>query len=801
MGIVDRFRTGKNLRTLRASQSVSPEALTEAKTALAEMGQSAIHSLFECLAHPEAGDPAKEVLAGLLNDRTLPQFVEQLKSPERKVQQGVIEILRDSRRYDVRILLTYLGQAEMPKAQLESVLAARVDELSPENLITILPDFERDARSVVYRLLESCADASVATHAAALMTHREWWIRQHVAKLLGRIPGPVSEEALASTLGDANRSVRLETVKALANLRSVNAIPSLVKVLRDGDVTVQAAAIDALIKIHDVSAVPFLIDVLQDESEQARRGAVEVLNEVATTEAIKDLVAALRDKDWWVRVRAADALGTIGGERVVEAILGLLDDDDVHLRRYAVEILNQVPDGRSVEHLVRALRDEDWWVRERSIDALASSGDPRAVEPLANLLLEDPQAAPLCARALGTLRATAAIDTLLAALTGDPHDELSREAVEALKIISKGDVAGEQRTRLEEALRQHGIRLEKTKLRPMTVQTAAPHADHSVQFNPLHREEKAPAPGLESRPTPSNPPQVPGASPTSSPAPQPHVRAEDIEPDMVLLGRYRVIRKIGSGGFSTVFLVQDEVIADELILKVLSHHLSEDEKMTQRFVQELKLARRISHKNVIRIHDLLEIGASRAISMEYFPGCDLGELLDRERTLAPARGIQICKQICEGLAAAHDAGVTHRDIKPANVLIGENDIVKIVDFGLASVGREVENRLTRTGHLVGTPHYMAPELIRGEEINAQADLYSFGIMMYEMFSGKLPYDGDNPMNVLFRHLDGDAKPITDIQPGFPEALSLVIAKTMQRDKTARYENAMSLFSALDGLGL
>jgi hypothetical protein len=162
MGIVDRFRAGKNLRTLRASRSVAPETLAEAKSALAELGQSAIHSLFECLAHPEAAEPAKEVLGGLLNDRTLPDFVEQLKSPERKVQTNVVEILRDGRRYDVSALLSYLSHADVPKAHLESVLAARVEDLSPATLIRILPDYERDARSIVYRLLEPSADAGVA---------------------------------------------------------------------------------------------------------------------------------------------------------------------------------------------------------------------------------------------------------------------------------------------------------------------------------------------------------------------------------------------------------------------------------------------------------------------------------------------------------------------------------------------------------------------------------------------------------------------------------------------------------------
>ncbi|MBZ0269559.1 serine/threonine protein kinase, partial [bacterium] len=264
------------------------------------------------------------------------------------------------------------------------------------------------------------------------------------------------------------------------------------------------------------------------------------------------------------------------------------------------------------------------------------------------------------------------------------------------------------------------------------------------------------------------------------------------------LERYRVVKPIGSGGFSTVFLVEDVVVEETMILKVLSHALTLDENSLARFVRELKLSRKIAHPNVIRIHDLLEFGETRAISMEYFPGKDLGRVLDVCEKLSEARAVPITMQIASGLSAAHTEGIIHRDVKPANVLLGESDQVRIVDFGLASVIREAENRLTRTGHLVGTPHYMAPELIRGEDVDGRADLYSLGVMMYEMLSGKLPYDGDNPMHVLFRHLDGDAPQLADVAGVSPE-LSAIVARLMATDPEERYARAADLSTALASL--
>jgi serine/threonine-protein kinase len=473
----------------------------------------------------------------------------------------------------------------------------------------------------------------------------------------------------------------------------------------------------------------------------------------------------------------------------VEAILGLLDDDDVHLRRYAVEILNQVPDGRSVEHLVRALRDEDWWVRERSIDALGRSGDSRAVRPLRKILLTDPDAAPLCAKALGEIQDPAAVDALLKALIGNPAEELRRTAVASLQKLSRLELPPAKRTKLEDALRGVGVRVEKTRLQPMAVRTGGAAAPSSSPMpsddGPMGNREHAPAPRHPDAPAPPPPPEDRKAK----------TRAADLQPGDMLLDRYRVEERIGSGGFSTVFLVEDTAIQEAMILKILSQNLSVEENSLARFVQELKLARKIAHPNVIRIHDLLEIDDARAISMEYFSGLDLGKILDKEKKLDPDRARTVSLQIAQGLAAAHDQGIIHRDVKPANILVDECDRVKIVDFGLAAATREAENRLTRTGHLVGTPHYMAPELIRGDEVDGRADLYSLGVMMYEMLSGSLPYDGDNPMNVLFRHLDGDAIPLTEVTDVPPDLAALVM-RLMSLEREDRFQSAHALADAL-----
>jgi serine/threonine protein kinase len=247
--------------------------------------------------------------------------------------------------------------------------------------------------------------------------------------------------------------------------------------------------------------------------------------------------------------------------------------------------------------------------------------------------------------------------------------------------------------------------------------------------------------------------------------------------------------------------VQDTAVHDDVILKILSSHISEDETMIKRFIQELKFTRLIAHKNIIRIHDFLELPGGHAISMEHFPSQDLASILRRVERLDCPRGIQIATQICEGLAAAHAEGIIHRDIKPPNILVGEGDAVKIVDFGLASMAQHVGSRLTKSGILIGTPQYMAPEQITGEKIDSRTDLYSLGVMMYEMFTGSQPFRGDTAVSILFNHLEGDIPPPHTVCAEIPIELSDLIMAAMAKNPDHRPQTANDLLEKLRAIAV
>ena len=188
-----------------------------------------------------------------------------------------------------------------------------------------------------------------------------------------------------------------------------------------------------------------------------------------------------------------------------------------------------------------------------------------------------------------------------------------------------------------------------------------------------------------------------------------------------------------------MLLVSDEVVEENLILKFLNPNVASDEEMMKRFVHELRYSRKITHKNVIRIYDFLHMGGLYAISMEYFPSHTLGDEIKNEQPVPVEKAVGFGCDIATGMQVAHQAGIVHRDLKPANILINEDGLLKIVDFGVAAARSSGDTQLTKTGYVIGSPKYMAPEQILGKKVDERADIYSLGVILYELLTGVPPY--------------------------------------------------------------
>ena len=268
------------------------------------------------------------------------------------------------------------------------------------------------------------------------------------------------------------------------------------------------------------------------------------------------------------------------------------------------------------------------------------------------------------------------------------------------------------------------------------------------------------------------------------------------EPGDELGQRYRIEQLLGQGGMGRVYKAYDKELERAVAIKVLQPELVSDPNALQRFKQELLLASRISHKNILRIHDLGEADGVKFISMAFVEGEDLHHLLRAHGRLPVDRAVRIAEQLCEALDAAHAEGVVHRDLKPQNVLMGKNDQVSVVDFGLAKSLEASAAGMTRTGQYLGTPRYMAPEQVEAKPVDSRTDLYALGLILFEMLTGEEPFKGDSTLQIMYRRVKEKPPNPKELNPEIPDYLARIILRCMERDPAKRYQNAKDILADL-----
>ncbi|MBT8440987.1 MAG: HEAT repeat domain-containing protein, partial [Gammaproteobacteria bacterium] len=715
------------------------------------------------------------------------QFAAGLGHDDQRCISGVAWALANSSGYNANRLIDLLGDEGVSKPAVIDVLRAKKARLNIGALLRRAYDLEPRDKAALFKIINEIANDAAVPDLLSRIEGKDTAVRIHIIDVLSQFNRPDVAKAIENQLSDPHKAVRQAALTAMGRMDAQYDVGKVCKLLTDVDMEVQNKAVDLLVRMRDPNTMNHLVEVLKDESEYARRSAVEVLNEIADPSTIRHLLTAIEDEDWWVRSRASDALAAIGGPKVMNAVLELIRDKNENVRRSAIEILNQTKDEKAVRHLMEAVQDDDWWVRERAADALGEIGDTEAVPALVNMLSGDAKSVPAAIRALGRIGSAEVAGKILPMLDRGEKD-IRVEAVNALAKLADGQSATTIRA----------------KIQPLTTgadETIARIAADAVvridnRFSTTNKEAGEIA---ERMAEPAHTLLIDSADISQVAqelAQGPHLDITKLRTGDVIEGRYKFIEKIGKGAFGTVLLVEDIVVDERLILKFLNANVSQDEEMMQRFVHELRYSRKITHKNVIRIYDFVSLGGNYAISMEYFASHTLGAEIARQKPMPLDKAIGWSTDIATGMEVAHQVGIVHRDLKPANILIDEDGLLKIVDFGVAAAASSGDTQLTKTGYVIGSPKYMAPEQILGKKVDLRADVYSLGVMMYEMLTGTPPYTKGDHMSVMYQHVQGKAPLCEELNPDIPPQLAAIVKKTMEIDKTKRYTSMDELRQAL-----
>ncbi|MEE4185452.1 MAG: HEAT repeat domain-containing protein [Gammaproteobacteria bacterium] len=767
---------------LLAEPDANTPTAQKALNTLKNSGKGAIPVLIDALANADRYQTIGivEALTAQVNDDNFKTLAQGLRHNNERCIAGVAWALSSSSEFDADKLPDLLQIEDISTRAVLDIMRSHLERMNVRKLLSVAYQVEPGEKSAIFKMISKRATPDLVPDLIARTAGRDNAARVHIINILASFTTPEVLHTLETLLKDGNRQVRAAALQALGEFNDGQNIELICSLLLDPDLDVQSKAVDIVVKLRHPETFKYLVPVLQDESEFTRRSAVEVLNELAEPASIKYLLVAIGDGDWWVRSRACDALATIGGDKVLGAVMELISDKDENIRRSAIEILNQTKDERAVKHLLQATRDDDWWVSERAVDALAEIGSKEAVPRLREMLKGSPKSVPSVLRALSKLGDARIISDIIAMLQR-PEPDIVVQALDALANLVDEPHAEDARGRIKPLLQVGNDAV------AAAARDALQKIDNRFSESLIIQEQKAqrlaePAHTMlideaEMR-------RIAGGARTHAA----QIDLNALRPGDTIEDRYRYIEKIGKGAFGTVLLVEDTVVEERLILKFLNANVANDEEMLQRFVHELRFSRKITHKNVIRIYDFLKLSGSYAISMEFFPSHTLGAEVAGNKPLPLDKACGWARDIATGMSVAHQVGIIHRDLKPANLLINEEGLLKIVDFGVAAAAGGGDTQLTKTGYVIGSPKYMAPEQILGKKVDHRADIYSLGVIFYEMLTGHPPYSKGDHMAVMYQHVQGKCPRCDELNPNVPKALADAVHKAMAVDKMQRFDS-------------
>ncbi len=591
---------------------------------------------------------------------------------------------------------------------------------------------------------------------------------------LGSVNEPKTPLIVARFLDDSNKVVILEALKTLGRLE----IDFDVSVLLPYTLTMSGIEYQQVQQIIDKQAdadlVPHLSAYLATGSDELNDFYARIVAGYARRDNFEKFLRRLMLEDEKAIQKTVANLQKFSNKQLSKVAHELNGHDQPFIRDTARSFVVNLIDDDDLGKIEQFALNDSAQVRERAIKSLGKSANRAAISILQKLVDAWPEDTVLALRAVKQLGFDHGLELAFDALRS-PEANVQRAALDTIETIVSMSSAEDVRDNLIGSLASITDELREYALELVTRLTG----DHDLAD--LLVEEKT---SSDLQADIEDIAITTGTASRSSPLDQ-------LTPGSVWMDRYYIKKEVGRGAMGRVLLVEDDHIDESLIIKFMLPSLTVDKKSTERFKREVKYARKVSHRNVIRVHDLLIKDGICAISMEYFESRGLGMILKDIKGLEVREGLKLLYQVASGMAAAHKEGVIHRDLKPSNILIDDDGLLKIVDFGIASAGSSGESTLTQTGSIIGSPAYLAPERGVGADADDRCDIYSLGVIAYYVLSGKLPFVG-KPMEVIAQHREGGAKPISEINTAVPAEVSDLVDAMMSVDPDQRPQSMIAV---------
>jgi serine/threonine-protein kinase len=716
-------------------------------------------------------------------------FLKGLDNDATEIRRTTASILSQSAQINPNKLFKKLHDSEGARTEIIEILGFQAAQLKPEQVINNALKLDKGHAEQLLRLAYKSEQplAVEALHVEPSSIANPS-LRILLLRYFAEVEQPQVAQLISNFLKDDNKTVVIEALKALKGLKVKYDVSVLMPFVEGMSDVGRELAIEIIHDRADPEMAPKLAPLTCGKSDEAREVFTQLFVQHVTTRGLESFLQLLDVQEWWGQEKALKCLQKLGNAKLYAAAAGLAEHKNDFVREQAQNLAAQAGDPDDLKQLWANALHDNWQVRENAIDTIGKSGKRESIAILKKVIEERPESAPAVLKAVADLGLTKGLEIAFACLRM-PEALVQRQALESIgkltterhaktvreKLMQKvpslqatvRDTAGEVITRMTEEFKLSDL-----------------NVDQDTYFDTrLIKLDGSPA-------------AEPGTFEVDNMATDPAVKnIEDFKKGDRWLERYRIDREIGRGAMGRVMLATDEMVGEKLILKFMHPELTAEEASRERFLREVRYSRKVSHPNVIRVHDMLYEDSLSAISMEYFESRGIDEYLKEEKFFDADKGLKILLQVANGMAAAHDQEVVHRDLKPSNILMDSKGLVKIVDFGIASASTNTESTLTQAGSIIGTPAYLSPERAKGMEADNRSDIYALGIIAYCMFTGKLPYVGE-PMSLLFQHLEGKAKPMHEVRKEVNPRLSLLVQKLMAVDLDDRLQTMQEVAEAI-----